>query len=309
MILCIGTTPTVQRTMAFSKLTLDAVNRAVDVRQTASGKSVNVARVLNAFEYDVLATGFLGGAGGEYVRRALDDSRIPHEFVNVGPPTRTCVTVIDRGSGAVTELVEEPQRVQPTDYENLLSVVHSNLWRSQMLVLSGSLTPFGAQDFYAKCTRMARDAGIRVIVDARGECLRLALPEGPTIAKPNKAELQDTVGFVIDSAERLQEAVSQLLGRGAGSVVVTMGAEGAFASDGHESWWVRSPRVAAVNPIGSGDAFAAGLAMGLLQAKPLPDICSLAAACGAANALTPTSGEVRVDDVHRLLKEVTVERA
>ena len=34
MILALGTTPTVQRTMTFAKLTLDVVNRAIDVRGT-----------------------------------------------------------------------------------------------------------------------------------------------------------------------------------------------------------------------------------------------------------------------------------
>ena len=48
MILCLGTTPTVQRTMTFAKLNIDAVNRAIEVKQTASGKSINVAGLEDA---------------------------------------------------------------------------------------------------------------------------------------------------------------------------------------------------------------------------------------------------------------------
>ena len=46
MIVCLGTTPTMQRTMLFDRVEIDAVNRAVEVREYASGKSVNVAKVL-----------------------------------------------------------------------------------------------------------------------------------------------------------------------------------------------------------------------------------------------------------------------
>ena len=44
MILCVGTTPTVQRTIVLDRLELDGVNRAVEVKEYASGKSVNVAK-------------------------------------------------------------------------------------------------------------------------------------------------------------------------------------------------------------------------------------------------------------------------
>ena len=45
-ILCLGTTPAVQRVMVFRKLTLDAVNRAATTLDGAAGKSINVAKVL-----------------------------------------------------------------------------------------------------------------------------------------------------------------------------------------------------------------------------------------------------------------------
>ena len=69
MILCIGTTPAAQRVMVFRRLALDAVNRAVMTWDGAAGKSVNVAKVLQALGEQPVATGFLGGARGEQVGR------------------------------------------------------------------------------------------------------------------------------------------------------------------------------------------------------------------------------------------------
>jgi fructose-1-phosphate kinase PfkB-like protein len=94
---------------------------------------------------------------------------------------------------------------------------------------------------------------------------------------------------------------------GASRVAVTLGGEGAMACDGRRCWRVTIPRIDVVNTIGSGDAFAAGLAKGLLDGRDFVEACRLAAACGAANALTIMSGEVHVEDVERILPEVGVE--
>ena len=107
MIFCLGTTPVMQRTLVFDRVHLDAVNRAADVRETASGKSINVARVLHLLGEDVVATGFLGGDTGKFIREDLDRAGVCHDFVSVAPKTRTCVTVVDPGGGTTTELVEE----------------------------------------------------------------------------------------------------------------------------------------------------------------------------------------------------------
>src|SRR4051812_9188797 len=90
MIICLGTTPAVQRTMSFAKLSVGEVNRAKSVTQFASGKSVNVARVLHTLGERCIATGIIGGDTGRFVRFDLDRSRIAHEFIDTPAPTRLC---------------------------------------------------------------------------------------------------------------------------------------------------------------------------------------------------------------------------
>jgi len=83
MILCLGTTPTVQRTMTFARLTIDTVNRAREVVEYASGKSPNVARILHMLGQPVLEMGFLGGGRGEFFRQDFAKAGIPCDFVTV----------------------------------------------------------------------------------------------------------------------------------------------------------------------------------------------------------------------------------
>ena len=58
--------------------------------------------------------------------------------------------------------------------------------------------------------------------------------------------------------------------------------------------------IEAVNPVGSGDAVTAGIAVELARGRALTDAVVTGMACGAANALNLISGCLRPDDVARL---------
>src|SRR5690242_7031104 len=107
MILCIGTTPALQRVMIFGHLALDSVNRASKTLDGVAGKSINVAKVLHVLGGRPSATGFLGAERGLEIAKEFESRGIPNEFVIVSGRTRQCVTVIDQSTGAITELVEE----------------------------------------------------------------------------------------------------------------------------------------------------------------------------------------------------------
>lgn len=304
MILCVGTTPAVQRSMQFASLQLDHVNRAVSVHQSAAGKGINVARVLTTLGVDALTTGFLGGDTGDYIRRELDREGIAHRFVNVPFATRTCTTVIDKTMGTSTELVEESQEVSPDQWRELEMVVESSLPRCKALVLSGSLPPNAPQQFYATCARLAAARDLPVVVDARGEALRLALAHRPAMVKPNRHELEFTLNHPLDTDQALHAAIAQLQKSGARSALITMGSAGAIFFDGTQFWSLPAPPLTPVNPIGSGDSVAAGFIAGLVQGLPPLQCARLGIACGSANALTPTPAQIHPADVQRLREQI-----
>jgi len=305
MILCIGTTPTLQRTLSFDRLTLDDVNRAATCDDFASGKSVNVARVAKLIGADVVAVGFAGGVRGRLLRDGLTADRIRHEFVEVTPQTRLCTTVIDRSRLTVTELVEESQEIEASAWGRLERKVRRWMKFAAVCVLSGSLPPRGDNSYYANTIAIARRYGVRVILDARGEPLLRALREDGFVVKLNRSELASTAGRPLRGDAGLRRAMREVCPVG-GQVIVTMGGDGAVAWDGQKFWRVPAPKVKAVNPIGSGDSFAAGLAVALSQDAEPAEAYALAAACGAANAVHPRAGYVDPASVRRLQKSARV---
>jgi tagatose 6-phosphate kinase len=145
------------------------------------------------------------------------------------------------------------------------------------------------------------------VVDAQGAALIEALRARPALVKPNRPELAATLGRELKDETAVRSAMQELCERGAQRVVVTAGKEPALAFDGRSWWRVTPPRVGAVNPIGSGDAFTAGLVWRLLRGENLGEACRWASAVGTANALTMLAGEVRRNDVEQLVAEVRVE--
>jgi tagatose 6-phosphate kinase len=229
------------------------------------------------------------------------------DFVRVASPTRQCITVIDESAGTHAELVEESQPVAPADYEKLISLIGRRIRGCRAAVMSGSITPGGRIDLYFHCTRLAHEANAMPVVDAQGAALLQALKAKPELVKPNRAELAATVGRELKHQAAVTSAMRELHERGAQRIVVTAGKRPALAFDGRRFWIILPPRVVAVNPIGSGDAFTAGLVSRVLRGEDLGNACRWASAVGAAQALTTMAGEVEREAVVRLAREARVE--
>jgi tagatose 6-phosphate kinase len=263
--------------------------------------------VLHAIGEEVLTTGLVGGDAGKFLRADLDSAGIPHDFLDTTPTaTRLCLTLIDQSAGTATELVEESSAPAQSVFELLLKKLAELLMRTRagVVVLSGTLAPGAGDDFYARCVRIAREQNAQTVLDARGAPLKLALAERPVVVKPNRAEVSATVGAPIDSDAALREAIRATIELGARWAVVTDGPRDTVVSDGSQFWRVTPPKIDAVNPIGSGDAFAAGLAAAVRRGHEVPRATVLASACAAANALTTDAGHVRKEDVDQLISQV-----
>lgn len=293
--------------MVFRKLVHDCVNRAVRTLDGVAGKSVNVAKVLKTLGEWPIATGFLGGDRGSFIQHSLQERGIKTEFAKVERETRQCTTVIDEFAGTQTELVQESDAVPEEKYRELMEVVRKWAGRSRAMVMSGTLTPGAPVDFYRRSVQLAIENDLLSVVDAKGPALIEALKAGPGVVKPNRPELAGTVGRKLTSEHDLMTAMRELRDHGAQRVIVTAGKDPALAFDGHKFWRVHAPRIKALNPIGSGDAFTAGLVWRLLRGDDLGEACRWASATGAANALTLMAGEVRRKEVERLSRKVKVE--
>jgi tagatose 6-phosphate kinase len=294
--------------MRFARLQLNHVNRAAEIIEGAGGKAINVAKVLQCLGEEALALGFAGGDRGEFLGQVLRGHGVKTRLLNSRSRTRLCTTLIDEAGSTVTELVEESPKVTVAECEQLVTALKEALPGAKALVMSGTIAPGGPLDLYATCAEHANRAGLLTVVDAQGDALLKTLAVGPGLVKPNRAELESTFRRTLTRESDILAIMKELMVMGAKRVVVTRGAEATLAMDLESSWKIESPRIKAVNPIGSGDSFTAALTAALAKGSDLGEACRCGAAAGAANALSWMSGSVNREDYARLLQGATVTR-
>jgi len=97
------------------------------------------------------------------------------------------------------------------------------------------------------------------------------------------ADMADAFGLKIEQGRKsFDQLAASLLERGPALVVVTLGGDGAIAYRGQDAPLRQSAfPVCAVDTLGAGDAFTAGLAASLLERRSLEESLRRAAACGA----------------------------
>lgn len=299
MILCLCPSPAIDVTYEVGALEIGGTTRVRRVTRRPGGKAVNVARVLTALGDDAVVLAPVGGAAGEEFADRLSALGVPAETVHSGSPTRQTVTVVDASTGTASVLTE-PAVVDRWDavaerFEVLLA-------DADAVVISGSL-PLGASpDALSALVVTARRAELPVVADTSGAALAAVLPAGPTLIKPNAAELAELSG-----GREVVAAARELADRHGVVVVASLGADGLIAVGAGRGWRARPARALAGNPTGAGDALVAGLVHGLASGLAWDDLLADAVALSAAAVVHPYAGGVDLDEVRRQRPGVLVE--
>jgi tagatose 6-phosphate kinase len=310
MITTVTLNAAIDKTYFMKRVEMGKVLRVPSVIADAGGKGINAARVLKLLGCDVTATGFLGGHNGRFIAAELDKHSIKNDFVQVEEESRLALTIIDESTGRSTELIEPGPRIMEEQIDAMKCKIAELAARSRIVTFNGSLPSGVPADLYADLIGIAKNEGAIVFLDASGEALKLAVHAQPDLIKPNEDEAAGLFGERVGADEEVNwtaklAAVSRL---GIGCVIVSLGAKGAAVLWDGAAYRVHVPVIKAVNPVGSGDSFVAGLAAGIADGRSPEECLKLAAAAGSANALNERAGYVRLDEVANLKQQVRIER-
>jgi 1-phosphofructokinase family hexose kinase len=302
VIVCVAANPSIDKLFEVERLVLGDIHRPTGFVQTAGGKGFNVARAAHSLGADVRVAAILRGHAGRWLEETLQAEGIGGAFVWTHGENRSSLSVADRDSGTLTEFYERgpdtPVAVWPEFVDAASRLFRPGSW----LTISGSMPRGLPEDGYRDLVAEARAAGMRVALDAEGEALRLALEAGPEIVKVNVAEAAGLFGMPAGDRDEALAACMKLRDlAGAGHAgIVTRGADGVTVAApdgaGYEGVLFERGRY----PVGSGDAFLAGLVVALERDEPWPAALRLALGAAAANAAVPGAGTLdasRVGDL------------
>ena len=291
LVVCLN--PTFQKTLTFTHFQENEVNRCSSSRLDASGKGMNVARIISQLEGKAMHLTHLGGNRMGEMISLINKDNIDLHYIKVKSAIRTCTTIINESENTTTELVEEPQAVDPQSDKEIRELFMTIINECSTLVISGTRSRGYSSSLYSDFVRIAKELGKRVILDIKGEDLHSSLPYFPDVIKPNLSEFVATylpktrVNESDENYEIKNEVIAkmeELHSKYHCNIVITRGKYPIWMYDEHGFSEVPTQKVQVVNTIGCGDALTSGIAYHLDKGDTLKDAVSKSVAYSAKNA-------------------------
>ncbi|MGF1492679.1 MAG: ribokinase [Microcoleaceae cyanobacterium] len=145
--------------------------------------------------------------------------------------------------------------------------------------------------------QVAHQAGVKVILDPAPapESLPQELYALLDIITPNETEASRLVGFDLQGRSDYERATQQFQQWGVETAVIKLGGKGVFCQSQSEQFWQDPFPVDVVDTVAAGDAFNAGMAVGLDRGLSLHQAVTWGAAAGAL-AVTRSGAQSSLPD-------------
>jgi len=306
-VLTVTLNPAVDKMVKVKRLSAGRDHRVTSVFRSAGGKGINVARALTHLGIPTCATGILGGPAGSFIQDMLAQERIQADFLKLSGETRTSLTVLDQSTGRPTRILEPGPNLSRRKQAEFLRQFSDLTKKVRYVILSGRNAHGAPDNFYARLIRLAIDRKRRVILDTSGPAFTKGIAAMPFIIKPNRDEAEAFFNQRLSTLGQLKQALCHFLKLGIRMPIVSLGANGAVASNGRQFLHARAPRIKVCNPVGCGDALVAGFVFGLIKGFPFSRVLQIAVAAGTVNALSDQPGLLKHKQLRRLTVDIPVQ--
>ncbi len=272
--------------MTVDRLVFEDRAYILSTSESAGGRGINAARVISSFGGQTLAIAVSGGSSGARLEKFLAGCGFPVEIVPIANEVRTNLTVTDR-QGLTVKLNEIGPYISAGELDRLEAVVRANLSAAKWLMICGSMPPGVPAGFYSKLLKVARERGVKTLLDTDGEALLEGVEAGPTVVAPSQQEAERLLNTALVTRAHFLEAAARIRSIGAEAVVLSLGSRGAVCAYEGRTVEAVPPRIDAVCPIGAGDALAAAFVWAMNQKEDIRDAVRWGVAAGTATACLP----------------------
>ena len=295
MIYTLTTNPAVDMNVNADTLTTKKVNRTRDAVYTPNGKGLNVSFTLGHYGVDSVILGFFGGFSGDYIVREAE-KRCPVRPVTIDGITRVNIFVTTPEGE-----YKFPNAGAPVSREKQLEMLEllRGLDDLECLVVSGSLSPEMDASYYDELIDVCQEKGAEFVLDISHPHLAELVERHPLLIKPNDEEVAEIFGVNVADEGDILSALAHIHERGAKNVLLTLGGEGAYFSNGEHIWFAkRTFDVKLLSTVCAGDSsLAAFLSVWHDAPERVEDALRLSMATGANVVECPGLGDfAKVDE-------------
>ena len=289
---CLSMSPALDATVALPAWPSDgAVFKDVPETVNVGGKGLNVARWLALRGATTSCGGLLGADNAAPFEQELAKYNIADAFLRVPGETRRNEMIstpngsfkLNRPAFPSLDTAFDPMQALETPAKARQSSILDSRFPIPVAILSGSLPPAIAKDFYAKAVGRFKSLGWTTVLDSSGEAMRLGLKSRPDLIKPNAEECEPLVGFTPKTPQDFRRA-TDILRASARHVIISDGGAGAW----FDGVFVAAPKVEVVDTTAAGDTLLAEYCWRTFGGEtPAPDAARWAVAAGSAACTMP----------------------
>ncbi|MBN1306621.1 MAG: hexose kinase [Chitinispirillaceae bacterium] len=274
--------------------------------QMPSGKGLNVARVIQALGEEVGVHGLLPEYDCRRIIALLDGSGIQHRFLSIPGGMRINTTILEERSGGSTHISTSSIPLPPRIQHDYMAFAAQYMQPGDFWCCSGSLPKGFSDNTYAALIEKGTAAGIKTVLDSRGQAFKRGVRARPLMIKPNLNELEEFFGEPVQGVHHIALKGKRFLDMGVSYVFISLGADGMIALHKNDCLLCSAPGVPVQDTVGCGDAMVAGVLVAFKRQFSFTETCRMAVACGSAKAMQNGPGMINGTQVWQLMEEVSV---
>ncbi len=305
-IVTITLNPAIDKSTSVPSLIPDQKLKCKAPKHQPGGGGINVSRAIKRLGGVSKAWFLAGGYYGDFLIKLIRNKEMPYKSFKIENETRENIIILDESNQHQYLLDIIGPEVKEVEWCVLLQSI-ADLQSTEYLVASGSLPPGVPIDFYGRIAKIAKNKGIKFILDTSGEALKIALEEGVYLCKPNLKELGLLSGLEKMDIETAKIVAKEILDANKSEVVVvSMGANGALLLSRDICEHIFPPQAEKKSTVGAGDSMVAGMVLNLAKGKTLLEAFLYGLASGTAatmNTGTTLCKKVDADALYLKIKD------
>ena len=301
MIYTISLNPSMDFIIEVDGLEKDHKNRMTTELRVPGGRAINVARVLRRMGMPSVATGFLGGHTGEFIKEWLNMEGIQTSFIEIDDETRINIKVYNQN----VVINGKGPNISFNEQTELLYFI-SRIQEGDTVILMGSLPPNVDKDILDRIISICKANKAEFIVDAYPSQLKEFIKRGPLMIKPNISDVEEIFNIKIEDEESLIKYGQELLKMGAKHAIISLGKDGAYLFSGDCVYRGEGVKGDEVKTEGVRDSMIAGFIATYIRTADLEESFKIAMSCATATAFSKDLA--RREDIDKLAKEIVVHK-
>lgn len=229
-------------------------------------------------------------------------------FVEINEDTRTNIKVVDNKNKTYTDINEPGPEITEKELNDFINKYKSVCNKNDIVVLSGGACPNIPKNIYGILTKIAKEKGAFVILDAEGELLSEGIKEKPDVIKPNKHEFEVLLNKDFNTKDEMIYEAKRLIDNGLNKILISLGEKGAILIDNKMVLYGEGLKVPVKSTVGAGDSTVAALIYSMLNNFDNEKTLKFAVATGAAAVSLEGTQACSLTQVKELVERVNIRR-